>query len=152
VAKKPTGKAPLPIKMDLLSDEDREALSKEAGRSILEQMKQEARDAYFADALDRLRREQVPADQFVSVTLDLAPFAAFLLIDGHPFWHGQTYSVPVKQAAVLYEQAQRGWQHQDEIDGRSRFNAYRKPQQLRLGAQHAGTPTRGANGTVEAEL
>lgn len=152
MAKKFMDKKKLPVRLDLLSVEDREALDKEAKASILAEMAQDARDAYFADKMAELRRGEVPEDQIVNVTIDAAPFVPFIMIDGVQFFHGYTYAVPVKQACVLYEQAHRSWRHQDEIDGRGRTEAYRRPYNTTLGPQHVGTPTRGANGTVVAEL
>jgi hypothetical protein len=152
MAKKPVERKKLPVRLDLLSAEAKAALDKEARASILAEMEQDARDAYFADKMAELRRGEVPEDQIVNVTIDTAPFVRCIMIDGVQFFHGYTYAVPVRQAAVLYEQAHRSWRHQDEIDGRSRTEAYRRPLNTVLGPQHAGTPTRGQNGTVVAEL
>jgi hypothetical protein len=152
VVKKNSDKKKLPVRYDLLTAEDRAALDKEARASILSEMQQDARDAYFADRQTELRREQVPEDQIVNVTIDAAPFVAFIMLDGVQFFHGYTYAVPVKQASVLYEQASRSWRHQDEIDGRGKTEAYRRPSGTVIGPQHAGTVTRGSNGAVVAEL
>ncbi len=151
MAKKSDGVRKPPVQMKLLSEEDKASLREQARKSLLAEMEQDARDEYFKTSMEELRRDQTPEDRFVQVQMDLAPFASKLTIDGNHFWHGCTYTVPTKQAAVLYEQMQRGWMHQDEIDGRSRFNAYRKPQNVRLGP-HSATPTVGANGTVSVEL
>lgn len=152
MAKKPTGPAKMPLNHDLLSEEDRLALSAEAAKSVLAEMTQDARDAYFASEMARLRREQIPADQLGLLTIDTAPFVAHLMIDGVQFFQGYTYEVPHKQRVVLLEQMQRSWHHQDEIDGRSRFNAYRRPQNHVLSPNDAGTVTRGVNGVVAAEI
>lgn len=126
MAKKPeTTKKKLPVKMELLSAEDRVALTNEAQASILAEMQQDARDAFFASKLEELRRGEIPADQIINVTIDAAAFIPFIMIDGDQFFHGYTYEVPVKQARVLYEQMHRSWAHQDEIDGRGRAEAYR---------------------------
>jgi hypothetical protein len=138
----------IPVKMELLSDEDKKALRAEAKASLLADMKQDARDEYFARALKKLRREQIPAEQIVNVSMDLAPFLPHVMLDGVMYFHGYAYDVPRSQAIVLYEQMQRSWMHQDEIEGRSRFNSYRRPQQLRIGPRDMGTTTAGANGPV----
>jgi hypothetical protein len=153
VAKKEVGKRkPIPVNRDLLTFEDRKALSEQAQKSVLEEMSQDARDAYFAEEMDRLRRGHIPDDQLVGVTMDMAPFLPYIMIDGVQFFHGYTYEVSRSQAMVLFEQQQRSWQHQDEIDGRGKTEAYRRPTNRTLGPQHAGQPTRGANGAVVAEI
>lgn len=148
MAKKGTPDKRIPIKMELLSKEDLEAIRREAKASVLAEMQQDARDAYFNQEVKRLKREHIPSEQIVSVSVDLAPFLPHIAIDGLLFFHGYTYDVPRTQAIVIYEQMQRSWMHQDEIEGRSRFNPYRRPQQLRIGPNDAGRTTMGANGPV----
>lgn len=151
MAKKPREPRKMPVDMSVLSDEDRAALRKSAEASIKEEMQQDARDAYFAKQLEELRRKQIPAERIVSVTINLAPYIPFLLIDQDQYFADYTYDVPATRAAVLYEQMQRSWAHQDEIDGRSRFNAYRRPNNTVLGRSHLNTPTSGANGIITLE-
>lgn len=148
MAKKSKTPSNIPVDKSILSDEDRAAIRKEAAASIVSEMEQDARDAYFAEQLAKLRRERIPAERLVKVTVNLAPYMPHLLIDNDQYFDSYTYDVEQSRAAVLYEQMQRSWAHQDEIDGRSRFNAYRRPQNSVLGRQHMGMPTRGANGIV----
>lgn len=142
----------LPVKPALLSKEDREELTKQAQKSVAEEMTQDARDAYFAEQVAAARRAEIPADQMVQVTIDTAPYVPFIMLDMVQFYNGYTYEVPRKQACVLWEQMQRSWHHQDEIDGRRRSEQYRRPQDRRIGPQHAGTITRGSNGVLTAEV
>ena len=151
MTKKPKTPSKIPIDKSILSDDERTAIRKEAQASIVAEMEQDARDAYFAEELARLRRKQIPAERMVQVTMTLAPYMPHILIDNDQYFDGYTYDVEQSRAAVLYEQMQRSWAHQDEIDGRSRFNAYRRPRGDRIGPQHAGTPTRGSNGIVTLE-
>jgi hypothetical protein len=151
LAKKSRDPRKIPVDKSILSDVDREAIRKEAHASIIAEMEQDARDAYFAEELAKLRRSRVPEERIVKVTMSLAPYLPHLLIDQDQYFDGYTYDVPHSRALVLYEQMQRSWAHQDEIDGRSRFNAYRQPRGTRIGPQHEGTPTRGANGIITLE-
>ena len=141
----------IPVDKSILSDADRAAIRKEAQASIISEMEQDARDAYFAEQLRELRRKRVPAEQMIEITISLAPYMPHILIDNDQYFDGYTYTVEAPRVAVLYEQMQRSWMHQDEIDGRSRFNAYRRPRGDRIGPGSAGTPTRGANGIVTLE-
>lgn len=149
--KKPVVSRKIPVQLSVLSDEDKASLRAEAKKSIVEEMAQDARDAYFASEVDKLRREQTPNERRVNIFIDAAPFVPFIMIDGEQFYHGGTYSVPNSQALVLFEQMQRSWQHQDEIDGRRKSEAYRRPQDRRLGPADAGSVTRGVNGAVVLE-
>jgi hypothetical protein len=121
----------------LLSEEDKKALREEARKSILEEMKQEARDKYFAEVRENIRRSKVPADKIVEVEVNSAPYVPFFMLDGKHFYNGYTYKVPSGVAAVLYEQMQRSWRHQDEIDGRTR--AHNLSRNIRIGPRDAGT-------------
>lgn len=147
-AKKGPGERKPSVKMSLLSADDKKALREEARKSVLSEMEQDARDEYFRRALAEVRREHTPSDQIVAVMMDMAPFVPHVAIDGTQYFHGYRYDVPRATAIVLYEQMQRSWLHQDEIDGRSRYEAYRRPQNLRIGKTHMGQPTVGVNGAV----
>jgi len=129
-----------PADFSLLTEEERKALREAARESILEEMKQEARDKFYAKERENLRRAQVPADKIVDIEINSAPYVPHFLIDGKPYYNGYTYKVPSRLAAVLYEQMQRSWRHQDEIDGRTR--AQNLSRNIRLGPRDV-TPTAG---------
>ena len=151
MAKKTTTR--VPVDQSLLTDVDREELTKQARASVLETLTQEARDQFFAEQKEKARREKIPEDQHVHVTIDMAPFLRHIMIDGTQYFHGYTYEVPWKRAAVLYEQMQRSWHHQDEIEGRGRSEAYRQHGKNVIGPRHAGQPTRSpSGGTIVAEI
>ena len=151
--KEPASRA-IPVNKALLTKVEREELLEQAKKSVLAEMEQDARDAYFKEALDKVRRQHVPAEKFVHLVIDIAPFLPHIMIDGVQYFHGYGYDVEQRQALVLLEQMQRSWQHQDEIDGRRKSDAYRRPQERKLGMSDAGTVTRGfATGAViEAEI
>lgn len=151
MAKTPREPKKIPVDLKLLSAEDKKALKEEARKSVLAEMEQDARDAYFKLVLTDARRQHIPAQQFIHVTMDLAPYLPHVMIDGVMYFHGYGYDVERHQAIVLYEQMQRSWQHQDEIDGRSKYNPYRRAANTVLGPNHAGQVTRGANGAVVLE-
>jgi hypothetical protein len=148
--KGPSAPSELPVDQGLLDDVERQELTKQAQGAIDEGRKQKARDAFFDAELDRLRRGHIPEDQYVRVTIDAAPYVPFFMLDGVQYFPGYVYEVTRKQAVVLYEQMQRSFQHQDEIDGRSRFSPYRREQGMKIGHAQAGTTTRGASGGVIA--
>ena len=145
----------IPVDMKLLSKEQREALTKEARASVLAEMEQAARDDFFKKEMARVRRDQIPEERLLHVMVDL-PFGgrdgSWIMLDGVQYFSGYAYDVPTSAAAVIYEQMQRAWQHQDEIDGRRRSEAYRRPQNRTIGPQHAGAATPGFSSRQTVEL
>lgn len=142
----------IPVDLKLLSPEQRAALTKEARASVLAEMEQDARDEFFKKEITRVRREQIPAERFVHIMIDTAPYVPHIMIDGAMYFNGYTYPVEQSRAIVLYEQMQRSWQHQDEIDGRRRSEAYRRPQNRTIGPQHMGQATPGFSPRQTVEL
>jgi hypothetical protein len=138
----------------LLTVEDREELIKQAEQALLDERKQQASTEFFDKELERLRRTHIPDEQYIHITIDAAPYVPYFMIDGTRYYCGYTYEVTRKQAAVLDEQMQRSWLHQNEIDGRSRFTSYRRERADTIGRAQEGTSTRGfAPGVrVEAEI
>ena len=143
-----------PTNFDLLNAEDRAALTETAKKSVLEQLTQEQRDAYFAAEVARIRSENVPDEAIVQVFIDCAPFVNNIMLDGINYYHGYTYEVTHKRRCVLLEQMQRSWLHQDEIDGRGRLEAMRRPRDMRIGPRQANTVTQGfaPGATLNAEV
>lgn len=146
--------ADLPVDPKLLSQVEREELTKSAQKAVDEDRKQQASDAFFKQEQDRLRRKHSPAEEYVNIVIDSAPYVPCFMIDGQQFYCGYEYCVTRGQAAVLTEQMQRSWHHQDEIDGRSRFAPYRRAAEPTIGARHARTVTQGLGpgGIVNAEF
>ena len=152
MAKKPVDNSKIPIKADLLDEDVKKELRKSAKASITEEMTQDARTAYYEEQRARYRRQNVPMEQIVQVTIDVAPFVPNIMIDGVQYFHGYTYSVPHSLRLVLLEQMQRSWQHQDEIDGRSKTEATRRPTNRTIGPADAGTPLRSPHGGIAPAL
>ncbi len=143
MAKKPHETPKIPVDPALLNNVEREELEKAARADVDEEMKQAARDKYFADVKDKLRRRHTPAERYERLLINAAPYVPFLMLDGVMFYHSHTYKVTGAQAAVLREQMQRSWLHQDEIDGRNKFNPYRVQRNVVIGPRDQGTSTRG---------
>lgn len=154
IPKGPRGPVDLPVDQSLLSKEDKAALRKEAQSAVLAERKQKARDAAFDAAVDAERRALVPEEQYVNIVIDGAPYVPFFMIDGEKFFTGYEYQVTRSQAAVLCEQMQRSWYHQNEIQGQSKFSSYRRPLDTTIGRAHAGTVTPGfaPGGAIHADL
>lgn len=138
-------KGPENVSMDvdptLLSDQDKADLRKTVAVEMAEDRKQFARDAFIEEERRRQRRKHTPSEQYVRIVIDAAPYVKNFMIDGEMFFTGYEYRVRRSVAAVLNEQMQRSFMHQDEIDGRSKFAPYRRAQGMFIakdGAVHSG--------------
>lgn len=113
----------------ILSEETKEQIRQEVRKKLAIERRKSAMQLFRDQEERRLRMEEGMVvggvqDQMVTITLDLAKHSACLLVNLQPYWHGHTYTVPRHVANSLAEQQFRGWQHQYEIDGKTRFDFY----------------------------
>lgn len=114
-------KAP-PADFALLSEEDRERIRNEARLVVAEERRKEAEKAYLEEALSEERRDKGIEEPLITGTLDLAPEADRILIDGRPFLHGMSYTLPRSVWQTLMECQSRGWNHHYETrEGKSKL-------------------------------
>lgn len=110
------------------------ALSQEEIDQIREKAKlkaaNEVKDRAAAALLEQFTREErqklIPEEQLVEIFLDLAPSTAYIMLDGKQYLHHHWYQVPRPVFAVLTEQMNRGWAHDEQTQvvdakGRRRF-------------------------------
>jgi hypothetical protein len=82
-----------------------------------------------ARALQEARRQAGLTDyrdDLVSVTIDVAPYADKITVDGKMFFQGHTYQVVRRQADSLREMMARSWDHEDNT-GYPNKKFYRRP-------------------------
>ena len=109
---------------DILSAEDVAEVHAEARRKLTAKQREQAKKALLIAATEQLEHEARLSAQRgsakgdnVDVYIDLAPFAGDIRLDGVAYEHGRKYRVPRKVGAVLMEQMQRSWQHEDSLRG-----------------------------------
>src|SRR6202000_1227399 len=95
------GPVDLPTDPSLLTDVERQELTKSAQKAVDEDRKQAASDEFYRQEQDRLRRRHIPAEEYVNIVIDSAPYVPFFMIDGNQFFNGFEYKVTRSQAAVL---------------------------------------------------
>ena len=135
---------------DVLTSEDMAEIKAEAAAELKKEQRKSARKEMLARAKADLQREAAalaqqggPRADMVDLTIDLAPYAADIRLDGRPYPHGKQVRVPRKVAAVLAEQMERSWKHQEGLSGANE-NAYRKPRMATInGRTGATTGTQG---------
>ena len=109
-------------------------LENEAKAELLAEQTALAEKQFKAAAKKRLKAEMQAAngmkeDELVPVTIDLAPHADKIVIDGVAYYHGMTYNFAPAAVNTINEIMFRTWQHEAEIsDRRNRSNAYKHPQ------------------------
>ena len=127
---------------ELLSAEEKKETRERARKHVEEQRKKKAVDELFAAEVKIADRHFDPNEQIVDFTVDLPEYTPMLKIDNVGYYHGVTYEVPVSKAHSMRDLQWHAWQHQSEIDGRSRFgDKMRKPQLMQL-STHTGLTSR----------
>lgn len=71
------------------------------------------------------RRANGTVEPLEDITIDLAPYADRLMIDGKILFNGETKTVKASEACVIRDMMQATWQHQSIVDGKSE-NFYRR--------------------------
>lgn len=131
--------------------------AQESGRKKFEdERKKAALKAVSDQALADLRYESNlrtgdgVKDEMVDVTIDLAEHSDNIKLDGRQYWHGRTYPVPRHVADTLRDIMARGWNHQDEVDGKNLADRHRANRQIATISKHApgGKTISGSTGAV----
>lgn len=91
--------------------------------------------------VERLRVEEglttgiTDEDRIVSFTVDLPAYAANILINRRPYWHGHSYDVPIHLARTLADEQFKAWRHDDQIDGKSITQMYAQKRNTMINAR-----------------
>lgn len=64
------------------------------------------------------RRANGLEESLVDITIDLAPYADRLMIDGKILFQGQTKTVRESEASLILEMMSATWRHQSIVDGK----------------------------------
>lgn len=124
------------LQTDLLSEEEMEALRMEARAEVEREKKKRQSDAFYQKVLEDERRAGDPKYETVPIFLRLPGSANYIMLDGKQYFTDTVYnSVPQPVAAVLIEQMNRAWAHEEitEVrDSRGRRN-WRPPPGIGFG-------------------
>lgn len=120
---RPTRKAI--VDTSIIGEERVKALREKAAKKV-ELERQQAAEAQLLAQFEAEERQAGGLDEpMVEITIDLAPYADRLMIDGVIYFQGRTLKVRESTAAVIAEMAHNTWRHQSQIDGKSE-NFYRQ--------------------------
>lgn len=118
--------------LSILTDEEIQEAKRIARERVEKAMKEAEKERIIREEMEAFRREegkrtgQVDLDEEVSMTVDLAEFAAKITINGVDYWHGYTYTVPRHVYDTARDIMFRGHLHQNALDGKSLDTFYRK--------------------------
>lgn len=127
----------------VLTNDQVRAAKERARKRLEDEREREAIRQLEADEVQRLRLEEGMyvgglADEPVSITVDLAEHSGCISLNGTPYWHGHTYTVPRHVADTLRDIMFRGWVHQErDIEGKDLQRFYQRPHDTAITA--AGT-------------
>lgn len=102
------------LQADLLSEAEKEELRAQAREDFLAERKKQQADAVYRDFLEQERRAGDPKFELVPIFLQLPGSALYIMLDGKQYFTDTTYNeVPLPVAAVLIEQMNRMWAHEE---------------------------------------
>ena len=114
----------------LLTEAEIADIKAKARAEIMADKKGKAKQEMLASEKQRLMREEGLTtgnghqDQIMSISIDLAPYAPYININGQCYYHGRTYQVPRHVADTLRDQMFQTWKHQNQIDGKDAAQFY----------------------------
>jgi hypothetical protein len=101
-----------------LTDKEKAALREKARLMVANELKDRAEKALLSQYLEEERHAHDPEQELVPCFLDLAPHCEYLMLDGVQYYHARLYHVTPSVFAVLVEQMNRGWAHEDQTEVR----------------------------------
>src|SRR6266699_95314 len=84
---------PARFDQDLLTEGEKEALRKKAREVVLQEQRDKLSDALYVKFLNEERKQRDPKKQTVPILLQLAPHAAYIMLDGMQYHTDQVYHV-----------------------------------------------------------
>ena len=107
----------------LLTPEKIKSIQKKAEDVVAAEQLLATEEEFLSRAIDQERAKHDPKFAEVPVTIDLPPFASYLMIDGKFYYHGETVNVTAVQLASIREQMHSMWTH-ERISGNPNMNHY----------------------------
>lgn len=105
---------------ELLTEADREAIRVKAREYVHKKRKDELEKIALEAAIADEERAYKVVEDYEFVTVNLAPYAAMVMLDGEMYFHGVDYEVRYSVARTLEDVMARTWEHQNEIQGQRR--------------------------------
>lgn len=118
-------------KGSLLTEEEMRDIEDGIKDEILAEAKAVEREKYKAEARRKIRIARGLEEPQVSILIDVPGFTDKIVLDGRPYYHGHTYTVPDSVGATLMHQMDMSWRHESNVGG-ANDNEYRKHRNTRV--------------------
>ena len=114
---------------DILTAAELAALAAEVQKEIDKEEKDKERETTKKKLLAKAREERGLAEAFENILIDLPPDGGEIRVNNFSYSQGHTYTVKMSVAIMLRDTMQRAWEHQAQIEGRSK-DFFRRQQRL----------------------
>ena len=105
---------------DILSASELSNIEAEVQKELDKELKAKEKERVRAELLQKAREARGLAESSEPVLIDLPPYADKIMINNFSYMQGRSYNVKASVAILLRESMQRSWQHQAEVEGRSK--------------------------------
>ena len=113
----------------LLTAAELAALAAEVQKEIDKEEKDKEREATKKELLTKARQERGLVEPVEQVLIDLPPDGGEIRVNNFSYSQGHVYTVKASVAIMLRDTMQRAWEHQAQIEGRSK-DFFRRQQRL----------------------
>ncbi len=122
---------------DLLDEKEIAALKAQAREEVAKERKLQARKALLAEMKRDVLSEDDPTEEMLDYEITLPSFAAYIMIDGTRFYHGQSYTFAHRQLASVRDIVQSAWKHEEAAFGARDPNAFIRQRNQVVSARNA---------------
>lgn len=98
----------------ILSQAEKDEIRIQARKRAQDELKDRATKALLDQYTREERARLIPEEELVEIWLDLAPSSPYIMLDGKQYLHHNYYTVNRAVFAVLTEQMNRGWAHDEQ--------------------------------------
>ena len=116
---------------DVLTAAELVALEAEVQKEIDKELKTKAREDTKKELLARARQDRGLVEPIEPVLIDLPESGNNIRVNNREYAQGHVYNVAASVAIMLRDTMQRAWEHQAEIEGRSKDH-FRKQRLTRM--------------------
>ena len=123
----------------LFTQDELNKIAAEAEADVKAERKEETRAELLKRHKVLAKRQVDPNEELISVQIDVPGFADRIVLDGYPYFHGQTVDVPRRVYNTLVDIMQSAHRHEAST-GNANRDQYRKPREVRINPLQANVP------------
>ena len=116
---------------ELLTPQELAAIEAEVQKELDKELKTKERERVKKDLLTKARQDRGLVEPIEPVLIDLPESGNNIRVNNREYAQGHVYNVAASVAIMLRDTMQRAWEHQAEIEGRSKDH-FRKQRLTRM--------------------